>query len=322
MNELVSIIVITYNSEKYVLDTLKSVKEQTFRNIELIISDDCSTDNTIAVCKQWLDENEKYFVNSLLITTDKNSGIPSNCNRGAKASQGQWIKFFAGDDLLVSSYIETLLKFALRDSSNVNIICSNNYGLLNDQLLNEKSAFESTPYFFKSITAKDQFQIALRIAGAVPALTIMIKRKLFYKVGGFDERYKYLEDYPFFLKINELGEKIYFTPEYLAYYRRHDGNVTREQQYIISPVYKNLLEVRFFYCRKYLPLIEKMGVVYEYLILNFILTLEKKYKKLSSFCHFLYRYQLFFNPFFLFRNLLKVIGREYKYKKYLNNTAN
>ena len=55
---LVSIIVITYNSAKYVLETLESAKNQTYQNIELIISDDCSIDNTVDICTRWLNENK------------------------------------------------------------------------------------------------------------------------------------------------------------------------------------------------------------------------------------------------------------------------
>lgn len=53
-NPLVSVIVITYNSSKYVLETLNSVAAQTYDNIELIISDDCSKDNTVEICRNWL----------------------------------------------------------------------------------------------------------------------------------------------------------------------------------------------------------------------------------------------------------------------------
>ena len=51
---LVSVVVITYNSAKFVIETLESVKSQTYKNIELIISDDCSTDDTVERCRLWL----------------------------------------------------------------------------------------------------------------------------------------------------------------------------------------------------------------------------------------------------------------------------
>ena len=60
-NPLVSIIVITYNSSKYVLETLESAKAQTYQNIELIVTDDCSNDNTVEICRKWIEENKERF---------------------------------------------------------------------------------------------------------------------------------------------------------------------------------------------------------------------------------------------------------------------
>src|SRR5690606_22852216 len=96
-NPLVSIIVITYNSSKYVLETLESARAQTYQNIELIISDDGSKDATVQICRDWLKENSDRFVHSQLLTVEHNTGIPANCNRGVKASKGEWIKLIAGD---------------------------------------------------------------------------------------------------------------------------------------------------------------------------------------------------------------------------------
>lgn len=108
---LVSIIVITYNSAKYVLETLESARAQTYQNIELIISDDGSQDNTVEMCKDWLSENNKCFVSTELLTVEKNTGVPANCNRGIKAAQGEWIKFIAGDDILLSTCVEDNVKY-------------------------------------------------------------------------------------------------------------------------------------------------------------------------------------------------------------------
>src|SRR5690606_12047202 len=102
---LVSVVVITYNSAKYVLATLESIKAQTYQNIELIVSDDCSNDDTVEICRSWMVENCERFIRTELITTEKNKGIPANCNRGVTASQGLWIKIIAGDDLLLPNCI-------------------------------------------------------------------------------------------------------------------------------------------------------------------------------------------------------------------------
>ena len=71
-NPLVSIIVITYNSAKYVLETLESARYQTYQNIELIVSDDCSVDNTVEICNNWIKKNSNRFARVELITVNKN----------------------------------------------------------------------------------------------------------------------------------------------------------------------------------------------------------------------------------------------------------
>src|SRR5690606_12985960 len=101
-------------SGKYILDTLESVKNQSWDNIELIISDDGSTDNTIAICSNWLVENQDRFYNALLITVTENTGIPSNCNRGLRAIQGEWLKVISGDDLLLNNCISDNIDYASR----------------------------------------------------------------------------------------------------------------------------------------------------------------------------------------------------------------
>ena len=81
LQPLVSIVIITYKSSAYVLETLESAKAQTYRNIELIVTDDCSPDNTVEICKDWIENNKDCFVRTELITVPENTGISLNCNR-------------------------------------------------------------------------------------------------------------------------------------------------------------------------------------------------------------------------------------------------
>jgi alpha-1,3-rhamnosyltransferase len=66
---LVSIVVVTYNSSKSVLDTLESVKAQTYQNIEIIITDDCSTDNTVEICRHWIEQYNTIQYNTIQYNT-------------------------------------------------------------------------------------------------------------------------------------------------------------------------------------------------------------------------------------------------------------
>lgn len=110
-NPLVSIVIITYNQSKYILETLESTRFQTYHNIELIISDDYSTDNTISICKDWLQKNKDRFINVKLVVPHKNTGTAINCNRGVNASTGKWIKLLAGDDKLPPESINDFVNF-------------------------------------------------------------------------------------------------------------------------------------------------------------------------------------------------------------------
>ena len=104
---LVSVYVVTYNSAEYVIETLNSVYNQTYNNIELIITDDASTDNTIELCKRWLNNHQDRFSDVQLVTSTINTGISANCNRAVKVAKGYWLKGIAGDDILLPNCVKS-----------------------------------------------------------------------------------------------------------------------------------------------------------------------------------------------------------------------
>ena len=97
LQPLISVIVITYNSSSTILETLDSIKRQTYSNIELVVSDDCSKDDTVKKAQNWILDNN---INGIVVTTKKNAGIPANVNKGIKAAKGTLVKIIAGDDIL------------------------------------------------------------------------------------------------------------------------------------------------------------------------------------------------------------------------------
>ena len=95
MKELVSIIMPSYNTERFIKDTIESVLAQSYTNWELIIVDDCSTDNTDAIVSPYLaDERISYIKN------DTNSGAAVSRNRALREAKGKWVAFLDSDDLL------------------------------------------------------------------------------------------------------------------------------------------------------------------------------------------------------------------------------
>lgn len=106
MNDLVSIIMPSYNTAGYISETIESVLAQTYANWELIIVDDCSTDNTDEVVKPFLtDKRIKYLKN------EKNSGAAVSRNYALREANGKWIAFLDSDDLWLPEKLEKQIAF-------------------------------------------------------------------------------------------------------------------------------------------------------------------------------------------------------------------
>lgn len=107
---LVSIIMPSYNSEKYIKDSIESVLSQSYNNWELIIIDDCSNDNTVNVIKSFNDKRIKLFIN------EKNSGAAISRNRALRESNGKWISFLDSDDVWMPNKLEEQLNFMVENN--------------------------------------------------------------------------------------------------------------------------------------------------------------------------------------------------------------
>ena len=108
---LVSVAVITYNSSKTVIETLDSIYNQTYKNIELVISDDGSKDSTIEICQKWINDHKERFKRIEIVSAPKNTGVSANYNRASKACHGEWVKDCDGDDLLLPDCVQTFVNF-------------------------------------------------------------------------------------------------------------------------------------------------------------------------------------------------------------------
>lgn len=216
---MVSVVVITYNSEKTVIETLESIKAQTYKNIELIVSDDCSKDNTLDLVNKWLDDNKSRFINSLLVTTDKNTGVAGNINRGIAKSQGEWIKSIAGDDLLVPSAVATYVYYVLNHSGIVKMcVCDVECFSTDGEVL--KSTRDAYKYFFEKECEPYKMQrkrVMTQLVFVGP--TYFFSRELFNEVGGYPEKYGCAEEWPFVYKIIRNGYRIYAINKALVLYR-------------------------------------------------------------------------------------------------------
>lgn len=104
---LVSIVMPSYNSAKYVKDSIESVLNQTYTNWELLIVDDCSKDQTVEIIKSFKDERIRLFQNPT------NSGAAISRNRALREAKGKWIAFLDSDDIWLPNKLEGQLKFMI-----------------------------------------------------------------------------------------------------------------------------------------------------------------------------------------------------------------
>lgn len=234
---LVSVIVITYNSAKTVLETLESIKNQTYKNIELIISDDCSKDNTVEICKKWINEYGCEFVHSEIITVSKNTGTAGNLNRGFKSSQGIWIKSIAGDDVLMNNCIESNINY-IYNNSKTEILLSKVKPLgENYKLKKYKDLFN---YGALKLTSRELLYLLLA-KNFLPASTLFIKKHTFEELGGYEESIPLLEDWPFWIKALYNNKSISFNNDYTVYYRMSESSISLSNS--PSPLYQKSLDI-------------------------------------------------------------------------------
>ncbi len=219
---LVSVIVVTYNSSEYVTDTLQSAYDQTYSNIELIVTDDCSKDNTVDLVRKWAEDHKDRFVRFELVPAVENRGIPANCNKGLKSARGEWIKFIAGDDILMEDCIAGSVAFA--KANDASFIFSDLVWFINDREIIEHDRSED------------------RYRDALPLLDSQGQKKFYSRYPVFlnspawffsraktgflyNEEFKFLEDQPFIFQLLESGHRVLHLKKNTVWYRRHDKSV-------------------------------------------------------------------------------------------------
>lgn len=254
---LVSIVIVTYNSSKFVIETLESVKSQTWENIELIISDDCSSDNTIELCRSWIFLNKDRFVRTDIITVPENTGISANCNRCIKASNSTWIKFIAGDDILLPNCIDDNINFTIQNPD-ARIVFSQ-INLYQDQF-EEKNYIKTTPQDFptnimdSSLSAQDQHNLLLLSDRIHYTPSFFTHKQTILEVGGYDESNKLVEDYPMWLKLTKAGIRLNYFHKTTVGYRIHSRATNNVSDSVLfKPSIFNSFKIRKHLAHSYLP---------------------------------------------------------------------
>jgi glycosyltransferase involved in cell wall biosynthesis len=199
---LISVLMTAYNREKYIAEAIESILASTYTNFELIIVDDYSVDNTVAIAKKFetKDKRIKVYVN------EKNLGDYPNRNKAAGYAKGKYLKYLDSDDMLYPDGLRYCVQ-CMEDNKEADWAIFYPIGISKEFLLDPKEAIES--HFFKEPFLK-----------AGPGGTI-INRDFFLKIGLYPTLYGPANDMYFNLYAASKGNVLVLKDNFL-FYRRHD----------------------------------------------------------------------------------------------------
>lgn len=198
---IVSIIIPCYNSEYYIAECIDSVLAQNYKNIEIIVIDDGSTDNSLDILNNY---------KGITIYTQKNSGACVARNRGIKNSRGKYIKFLDSDDFLEPGVIAKQVKLAETLADNT-IVYGDYYELRDDRKV------------YRNLFKPFSDQTSRLIIGYILTATPLHRKWMLEQVDGFDERFKNSQEWNLHIRLSSEGFIFYHHKLPILTYRIHDS---------------------------------------------------------------------------------------------------
>ena len=211
MTSLVSIITPNYNSEKFIEQTLQSIIKQTYKNWELLIVDDCSTDNSVKIIKKYVANDKRIQFYKL----KENSGAAVARNKAIEKAAGTFIAFLDSDDLWLPEKLAKQLAFMIDNNYNFTYT---SYNLIteNDTILN-KDVFCKPKLSYKKMLFSNK----------IGCLTAMYNAANLGKI--YMPKIRKRQDYALWLKILKQEKYAYGLPKILASYRDRSDSISNNK---------------------------------------------------------------------------------------------
>ena len=237
----VSIVICTYNQQAFVRETVESVLAQTYPNIEIIVTDDGSSDDTPRILRSLVADTNK----PQLCLSERNTGIPSNINRGLARVTGDLLVILDGDDLMLPDKIQRQVTFldehpgatgCYHDAEVFDSETGKTLGRMSELYNGRRALLQG--HFSDWFIPRHFF---------LPSA--IMSRRSAVPVHGFDERMKYLSEVVFYADVYHAGTLLAID-EVLVKYRRHASNITgspaaREKMYEYELMAYAILEARY-----------------------------------------------------------------------------
>lgn len=211
-DKLVTVGVALYNHEKYIVECLASIVKQTYQNIELIVIDDGSKDDSFQVAKDYLESQE--FNKNFIIKTRPNKGMCNTLNEIAHLSNGEYISFVGSDDFWYLDKIEQQVEY-LNNHPEVVLVHSNSTHV------DRNSENVKTTDFSNLVNSGNVYKALIYGTGGINTPSHLYRTSIYQEIGYYDSSFSF-EDTDFWLRLSK-NHKIGFINKELAYCRR-DGN--------------------------------------------------------------------------------------------------
>ena len=269
----VSVLIPLYNAERFISETIDSVLNQTYENIEIIIVDDGSTDNSYRIAEEY---QNKY--SNIIVTRQANKGPGAARNKAFSLSSGEFIQYLDADDLLAPNKIELQSKILLKEKK------AFVFGQVAEFKTNiQSSRFMSFPFFHSYQNIEPFFVDYWGYSGMLATHSFMASKDSIIAAGPWNEKWILNEDGEFISRLICQCEKIVFLEKSISYYRKDNSmslNSHRSEKHFTSQLesydsYLNIIEQKFPNNRQ---LREAMAKRYSRLIANMYPNYDKLIK--------------------------------------------
>ena len=221
---LVSVIMTVYNCEKYIEESLRSIFNQTFRDFEIIIYDDASTDRTWQKCLATItDSNKEFMGNIRLRPGKKNVGCGEGRNRAIKRARGKYIAIQDADDISFQKRLEKEVDFLEKHDD---IFC---VGAWADKM-EENGDFIELMAYPPAIHEEIYNEMMVKKNNPIIDPSCMYRKDDFNKLGGYDGRWRLVPDFNLWARAAKAGYKFANLEEVLVHYRQHPNSVTNKSE--------------------------------------------------------------------------------------------
>ena len=257
----ISILIPSYNHEKYIEQCLNSILEENYPNKEIVIIDDGSTDKTPEIIEQWAEKNKDII--KVIFKKRENKGVPKTVNELIDLSTGEYLVLFSSDDYLLKGGLFARYNYLKENPHKMAVFGDCTVVDENNNKIYDSGIFQLYKRKKQNYLNDKGLRKEIFLYFSLPGPVLMVKKEIYNVIGKYDKSILY-EDFDFYLKTvseNLLG----FVDFSVSAYRKHESNTCGNKEFILkaTPSHLRLLfknynlfnGFRFLYFKKILSVI-------------------------------------------------------------------